>query len=185
MDEFGMQKKLPAGWIEINLGNAVKLVSGSTPKGVNNTSNIGEFPFFKVSDMNTIGNEIFMKKANLNLSQEEVDALKIKLYPEGTVIFPKRGGAILTNKKRILHKASGFDLNIMGALPNKNINRLYLFYWFIKLDLSKIYDGSNVPQINNKNIEPLDFPLPLSPNNTVLWRKSRNCSPTSTMALPA
>ena len=27
------------------------------------------------------------------------------------------------------------------------------------IDLSTIYDGSNVPQINNKNIEPLSFPV--------------------------
>ena len=110
--------------------------------------------------MNTDGNEVYMKKAKLNLTQKEIDLLKVKLFPKGTVIFPKRGGAILTNKKRILSYLSGFDLNLMGAIPNKNFDYLYLYYWFQKLNLSNIYDGSNVPQINRKNIAPLEIPIP-------------------------
>ena len=126
-------------------------------------SNEGKIPFYKVSDMNTEGNELFMRKANLNLTMDEIKTLKIKLFPENTVIFPKRGGAILTNKKRILSQKSSFDLNIMGAIPLHSVNKMFLFYWFQKLDLGTIYDGSNVPQINHKDIEPLPIPLPPLP----------------------
>jgi len=150
----------PENWKIKKLGDCLDIVSGNTPKGVNDSKNLGKIPFYKVADMNTHGNEVYMKKANLNLTQDEVNFLKIKLFPKGTVIFPKRGGAILTNKKRMLSSFSGFDLNLMGAIPNENISALYLYYWFQKLDLSKIYDGSNVPQINNKNIAPLDIPIP-------------------------
>jgi type I restriction enzyme S subunit len=139
-------------------GSIVKVVSGNTPKGLEAISNKGSIQFYKVSDMNLEGNEIEMRTTKFYLTKEEVAKLKIKIYPKGTVIFPKRGGAILTNKKRILFSDSSFDLNLMGALPNKDVSGKFLYYWFQKLDLGKIYDGSNVPQINNKNIEPLDFP---------------------------
>ena len=152
--------ELPKRWKIKKLGESLNIVSGSTPKGINDIQSSGEIPFYKVGDMNTHGNEVYMKKANLNLTQDEVNSLKVKLFPKGTVIFPKRGGAILTNKKRILSSFSGFDLNLMGAIPNENIDGLYLYYWFQKLNLSKIYDGSNVPQINKKNIAPLDIPIP-------------------------
>jgi len=138
-------------------------VSGNTPKGLEKAGHNGKIPFYKVSDMNTIGNEIFMKKASINLTDEEINFLKIKIFPSGTVIFPKRGGAILTNKKRVLFYNSSFDLNIMGVIPPSIIDGTFLFYWFQKLDLATLYDGSNVPQINNKNIEPLDFILPPLP----------------------
>jgi type I restriction enzyme S subunit len=144
---------------KVKFGDVIKVVSGNTPKGIENVSNTGKFQFYKVSDMNLIGNEVEMRTSKLKLTQNEIDKLKIKLYPKETVIFPKRGGAILTNKKRILSVEALFDLNLMGALPNDNVNGKYLFYWFQKLDLGKIYDGSNVPQINNKNIEPLEFEM--------------------------
>ncbi|HZV69321.1 MAG TPA: restriction endonuclease subunit S [Saprospiraceae bacterium] len=152
--------ELPKGWKWSKLGDACEIVSGSTPKGLESISNTGQFQFYKVSDMNLEGNEIRMISSNTKLTSEEMRALKLKVYPEGTVIFPKRGGAILTNKKRVLSHSSSFDLNLMGVLPNEAVLSKFLFYWFQKLDLGKICDGSNVPQINNKNIVPLDFPIP-------------------------
>ena len=140
-------------------GKIIEVVSGNTPKGVAEVSNKGNYQFYKVSDMNLEGNEVEMRTSKLCLTKVEIEKLRIKLYPKGTVIFPKRGGAILTNKKRILLTESSFDLNLMGALPNEKVTGKYLYYWFQKLDLGKIYDGSNVPQINNKNIMPLEFPI--------------------------
>lgn len=151
-------------WIEVELGQIFNIVSGNTPKGLKEVENVGEIPFFKVSDMNHLGNEVYMKMSNLFLTNEDLKRLKIKTYPKGTVIFPKRGGAILTNKKRVLVQVSSFDLNLMGVVPNAYVNDTYMFHWFKLLDLSRIYDGSNVPQINNKNILPLLFqlaPLPI------------------------
>lgn len=141
------------------LGNAIKVVSGTTPKGLKEISNKGGHPFYKVSDMNLPGNEVEMKSSNIRLTKDEIDELKIKVYPKGTIIFPKRGGAILTNKKRILSEEASFDLNLMGIVPNNKFSSMYLYYFFVSLDLGKICDGSAVPQINNKHIAPLDFPV--------------------------
>jgi len=105
-----------------------------------------------------------MDTSALYLTDGEAKELKVKIEKAGTIIFPKRGGAILTNKKRILKRDSYFDLNLMGVRPKYELlSNEYLWYWITKLDLSKLYDGSNVPQINNKDIEPLLFPLPPLP----------------------
>jgi type I restriction enzyme S subunit len=145
-------------WKTEPIGEICKVVSGNTPKGVNDILTDGDIPFYKVADMNTEGNELFMKKAKINLSTSECKKLKLKTFPKGTVIFPKRGGAILTNKKRILSQESAFDLNLMGVIPGENVRERFLFDWFLALDLGTLYDGSNVPQINHSDIEPLKFP---------------------------
>lgn len=142
----------------IPFGEEIKIVSGNTPKGLNDISSSGNIPFYKVSDMNLPGNQIEMKCSKLVLNDNDIKKLKIKIHPKGTVIFPKRGGAILTNKKRILSKDAAFDLNLMGVIPNENYISKYLFYFFQLQDLGKICDGSAVPQINNKNISPLNLP---------------------------
>lgn len=146
-------------WETKPLGQACQVVSGNTPKGVNEIYSVGEIPFYKVSDMNTEGNEVYLKKSKINLSYNDCKKLKLKTYPAGTVVFPKRGGAILTNKKRILSKESAFDLNLMGVVPNDKVLERFLFNWFLLLDLGRLCDGSNVPQINHGDIEPLDFPF--------------------------
>ena len=151
--------KLPFGWASAAIGSLFDVVSGGTPKGLEQVRG-GDIPFYKVSDMNTLGNETRMGNSTIYLSESERKELGLNLYPEGTVIFPKRGGAILTNKKRILSRSSCFDLNTMGVVNGiASISNNYLWYWFQSLDLAEIYDGSNVPQINNKNVEPLSFPI--------------------------
>ncbi len=115
-------------------------------------------PFFKVSDMNSLGNERTMVSAQINASPKEAASLDLPICPPGTVVFPKRGGAILTNKKRRLGQPSSFDLNTMGLVNQTDvIHDEFLWFWMLNVSLSDIYDGSNVPQINNKNVEPLSF----------------------------
>jgi type I restriction enzyme S subunit len=150
---------LPRSWGASKLVEVVDIFSGSTPKGIENCTGSG-VPFFKVSDMNRAGNERTLNFARINASQEEAVSLGLHICPVGTVVFPKRGGAILTNKKRLLGQPSSFDLNVMGLVNRtETVLNGFLWYWMLSVDLSEIYDGSNVPQINNKNVEPLSFPI--------------------------
>lgn len=48
----------------------------------------------------------------------------------------------------------------MAFTPISPVNLMYCYYWFLSIDLGKINSGSSVPQINNKDIEPLLFPVP-------------------------
>jgi type I restriction enzyme S subunit len=145
----------------VNILSVAKIVSGSTPKGIDKfDENQGKIPFFRVADMNTTGNEIWMDLSKINVSEPSSIHLKLKICDRGTVIFPKRGGAIFTNKKRRLSRTSAFDLNTMGLCPNEKVNSDYFYYWFNSLDLGQLANGSSVPQLNNNQISPLQIPLP-------------------------
>ena len=48
----------------------------------------------------------------------------------------------------------------MAFTPISPVNLMYCYYWFLSIDLGKINSWSSVPQINNKDIEPLLFPVP-------------------------
>ena len=150
---------LPEGWVWATVEQLCFISSGQTPKGIDNVSEKGNIPWFRVGDMNTSGNEKIMQYAEIYLTKEMVNKLRLHIQPEGTIIFPKRGGAIATNKKRILSKPSTYDLNTMGLLPIVTQFE-YFWNWFLSIDLGRLGDGSNVPQINNKDIEPLIVPLP-------------------------
>ena len=93
-------------------------------------------------------------------SQSKVAMHKsIKKVPKGSVIFPKRGAAIITNKVRILAKDSYMDTNMM-ALFSERIDTEFLYNVISNEGLYKIADTSSVPQINNKHIEPYEVMLP-------------------------
>ena len=150
---------IPSSWITSTVKDVFDIPSGKTPSGIDKHEQSGNIPFFKVADMNHPENNPLMRISKINFTPNELSKLKLTPFPTGTIIFPKRGGAIKTNKKRILAQPSCFDLNIMGLTSNV-IPFKYTYYWIYGLDLNKISDGSNVPQINLGNIQPLVFPLP-------------------------
>jgi type I restriction enzyme S subunit len=149
------------GWTWAAVSQLGFVGSGQTPKGVDQRVRpTGETPWFKVGDMNRAGNERYMVEAASWICASDAAELGLHIHPAGTIIFPKRGGAIATNKKRILARPSGYDLNTMGVTPVVENVAGYLWWWFAGVDLSTLGDGSNVPQINHGDIEPLRVPLP-------------------------
>ena len=94
--------ELPEEWEWKTLNELSKVQSGTgfPKKYQGNTGE--EFPFLKVSDMNLPGNESNITSWNNSINSETGSVIKAKIMPAGTVIFPKIGAAIATNKKRIL-----------------------------------------------------------------------------------
>jgi type I restriction enzyme S subunit len=142
----------------VRLADVASVVSGQTPKGLV-TSSVGEIPYYKVGDMNAAEGRR-MGPARAYLSDTQAAAAKLRLHPPGTVIFPKRGGAIATNKKRLLTAPAALDLNTMAVIPGEGLLSEYLLAYFETIDLGTLSDGSNVPQINHDDIAPLQIPLP-------------------------
>lgn len=153
--------ELPEGWCWAALEDLAFVESGQTPKGLaEHAESGGNVPWFRVGDMNADGNELLMKSGGVLLSALEVRSFGLHVRPAGTIIFPKRGGAIATNKKRLLSQPSAYDLNTMGLVPVAQSVAAYLWWWFQSVDLRTLNDGSTVPQLNHGDIAPLPVPLP-------------------------
>lgn len=151
---------LPEGWALASLEQLALVESGQTPPGIDEaTRTEGDIPWFRVGDMNLPANRTFMVDSRSWIESRDLQHLKLKTKPQGTIIFPKRGGAIATNKKRLLPRLGCLDLNIMGMIPVGEVGP-YLWWWFAGVDLGSLGDGSNVPQINLDDVVHLLVPLP-------------------------
>jgi type I restriction enzyme S subunit len=138
------------------IGQECVLKSGTTFPSQKELSN-GDVIYAKVADMNLPGNETYIQTSKTFVSIETAGKT---IIPAGAIIFPKRGGAIGTNKKRILLYDTCVDLNTMGVIPGERLLTEYLFSYFQCIDLGNICDGSTIPQINNKNVSPLQILVP-------------------------
>jgi type I restriction enzyme, S subunit len=154
----GMVDSDTAQWEQRSLADVVTIASGQTPKGLE-TATVGRIPYFKVGDMN-FTDGVFMAKSRAYVDSSAAARFGLHIRPAGTVIFPKRGGAIATNKKRILSVPSAYDLNTVGLVPGPDISSRFLHIWISALDLSTLADGSNVPQINHGDLSNLQIYVP-------------------------
>jgi type I restriction enzyme S subunit len=159
LDLFGDPSTNPKGWPVSRLGDVTEFFAGSTlPDGVAFAGQDNGYFLAKVSDMNLVGNETYLGRCQQWTSSPGSNA---STCPIGSIIIPKRGGAIGTNKKRISTRCSVLDPNLMAIWPKHNVlELLFLYQWFIHLDLSTITSGSSVPQLNKRDLGPLRIPMP-------------------------
>ena len=156
VEMFGDQESNPKGWDKCTVGDCCTLKSGtSLPADKENEG--GPIPYVKVGDMNYPGNERYITTSSRFVSAETAGK---GLFEIGSILFPKRGGAIGTNKKRMTILPVCADLNVMGVSSNGKHLPEFLLAYFDMIDLSSLSDGSSVPQINNKNIAPLEICVP-------------------------
>jgi len=139
-------------WESIKLGDYISITSGNSPS-LYDLSDEGIYPFLKVEELNNCDKYQINSRFYTNDSKN--------LIEENSIIFPKRGAAILINKIRINAVPAQMDSNLMAIKPNnENLNHEFLFYVINKEKLYKIADTSTIPQINNKHIEPYRFYIP-------------------------
>lgn len=159
LDMFGDPAMNPKGWETKKLGEICRIIGGSSlPAGEPYSGQEQGLLLMKVSDMNSPGNEVFISSCKEWIPEQKRTYSSVT---EGTIVFPKRGAAIATNKKRIVSRSLLLDPNLMGVLPDQIIvSTDYLFQWFSAFDLADISSGTTVPQLNKGDLTPLVIPIP-------------------------
>lgn len=104
--------------------------------------------------MNLPGNEKYLIHSPSYLSGE------IKTFPANSIVFPKNGAAVSTNKKRILQVDSVVDLNTAVMLANQNISVNYLYYILINIDFANLVKRGAVPTLNISELKNIIVPVP-------------------------
>ena len=146
---------IPDGWVWIHPTDIGYFGSGKTPTP-DQLSKFGTVPYFKVADMNAAGNEIVLCNSNSFLKFPD----SMKLFSKGAVVYPKNGGAVFTNKKRILGQDSLVDLNTGSYTPFSQMDEQFFFYLFSTVDFQKYYKGTALPTVDMDAVQEIVWALP-------------------------
>ena len=165
-----MSEMLPEHWKTVRLEEIADVRGGTSfPKAYQGNTE-GEYPFYKVSDMNLRGNETLMQASNNWVEKDAVKTLRAKLFSKDTVIFPKVGAAVHTNKKRLLSCDGLVDNNVMGVTIRDYDLCIpyYLLYWFVFVDLVDFSNPGPLPSITATRVKNAKIPLPPLPEQRAI-----------------
>ena len=140
--------------MKVRIGDICTSFSGFTP-AASELFPSGKYPYFKVAEMNREANQRVMTDTDAYVKESR------KYFPKGSIVFPKNGAAIATNKKRILGHDSIVDLNTGGVEPNNDLVRTdYLFYLFQHIDFAQYMRRGAVPTLDLKSVLAIEIELP-------------------------
>ena len=160
------KKRLPGFSDEWEVKKLIELgyfVSGNGFPIIYQELNEGEFPFYKVSDFNNIGNEIYMIRANNYIDEQIREKLSAKIIPKNSIIFAKIGAAIFLERKRISSVKCCIDNNMMSYICDVNyLYEKFAYYLYNSIKLSSLVSATALPSLSAKDIGELKINIPIN-----------------------
>ena len=118
-------------------------------------------PFFKVSDMNNIGNETEMRNANNYVTQEQIMKNSWKVINETpAIIFAKVGAALMLNRKRLVTRPFLIDNNTMSYSFDESWDKDFGLTLFQTINLPKYAQIGALPSYNASGIAMIKVNVP-------------------------
>ena len=121
----------------------------------------GDYPFFKVSDMNNKGNETFMARGNNYISEKVRKQLGTRAFPANSIVFAKVGAAVFLERKRILAERSCLDNNMAAFVLNDDAaDYRFLHYVLVNTNLGDLVSTTALPSLSGSVLAAIVFRVP-------------------------
>jgi type I restriction enzyme S subunit len=154
------ENDVPDGWAFTTLSAiGYWAIGNGFPKAHQGETGL-EVLFCKVSDMNLPENSREIHTTVNSVSEQTAHSLKLNIHSSGTVIFPKIGGAISTNKRRVIIKPTAIDNNCLGITPTCAISSAYLYLFLTSVDMTQYQVGTSVPALSQGTLGKIPIKLP-------------------------
>lgn len=149
------------GWANHQAGDVGTFIGGSAFPVRYQGSTSGPIPFFKVSDMNNRGNELFMRHANNCIHEPQRKSMRAVLAPAESIVFAKVGAAVFLERKRILAKSSCIDNNMAAySVDKSSVDVRFMHYFFSSFQMSSLVATGALPSLNSRQLRSIPIWLP-------------------------
>ncbi len=154
-------KGFTAAWEQRKLGEVGKARSGVGFPDIEQGGTTG-IPFFKVSDMNTDGNENEMTMANNYVTDTQIVSRRWSPIEElPAIFFAKVGAAVMLNRKRLCRFPFLLDNNTMAySLSKESWDADFAKALFETVDLTSLVQVGALPSYNAGDVEAMEIMLP-------------------------
>ncbi|MGH0212298.1 restriction endonuclease subunit S [Sinorhizobium meliloti] len=154
---------LPRGWVESSVDEVGDISSGFGFPDRFQGNVTGELPFAKVRDISQAHqrNGGILSGAGNYVSRADLNALKARTVPAGSVAFAKIGEALKLNRRVLLDVEAVLDNNCMAVTPHQGlVEPKFLYRFLTTLDFAPFSVATTVPSIRKGDVGSIRLPLP-------------------------
>jgi type I restriction enzyme S subunit len=120
----------------------------------------GKYPFVRTSD---VGQIKFGRITDARDKLNDSGAQKLKLFPTGTVLFPKSGASTFLNHRVILAVDSYVSSHLATIKGNESVDDHYLLYYLAQIDARDLVQDHDYPSLRLSDLAEIEVPLPKLP----------------------
>jgi type I restriction enzyme S subunit len=116
----------------------------------------------KVGDISRGGRsgQAVLSSADHYIDKVDLERLRAKPIPKGSILFAKIGEAISHNHRVIAGCDMLIDNNAMAAIPGPDVLGRYLYHYLRTVDFYRLASATTVPALRKTELEKVTVPLP-------------------------
>ena len=150
-----------SAWSTRRLGDLCRFVGGGAFPRAEQGHKQGDHPFIKVSDLGLNENSRRINLANNWVSVSQIERMKSKLMPAGSVVFAKIGEGLKAERLSTLTRETAIDNNLMAAVPKDGeLHETYLYYLLSQIGLKDWAQGSALPYLRQSDLDEIPVLVP-------------------------
>jgi type I restriction enzyme M protein len=150
-----------AAFPHVRLDAIAEIAAGNSAPQGDGYFKDGEFPFVRTSDVGVVHlSDNFLGTAD-KVNQKAIDELRLRLFPAGTILFPKSGASTFLNHRVVMGKAAYVSSHLAciicdetKALPK------YVYSLLCSVDARQITPDQAYPSLRLTEIGSIEIPLP-------------------------
>lgn len=148
-----------AKWPMVELGEVCTVLAGNSAPQDEKLFENGRYPFFRTSDIGAIHLSGDLREVKDYLNEDGIK--KMRLFPKGTVLFPKSGASTFLNHRVVMGCDGYISSHLAGIYPNKDlVSSEFVYYQLRKIDARQLTSDQNYPSLRIGEIKQIKIPLP-------------------------
>ncbi len=121
----------------------------------------GKFPFIRTSDVGAIHRSDDFAGARDKVNQKAINNLRLRLFPPGTILFPKSGASTFLNHRVTISEAAYVASHLACIIcDEKKALSKYIYNVLCLIDAKQIAPDQDYPSLRLTTIENIKIPLP-------------------------
>ena len=146
-------------WDSVQLRRVARLQAGAAFPHEYQGDPTGTIQYVKVGDLASIDGDFRLQGAVNRVTSDVAALLRSPVLPVGTIVLPKIGAALLTNRRAILSEPSCLDQNVMGVTVYEG-EPVFVFHALASIDLGELSTPGPVPLLNEDAALSVRIPWP-------------------------
>ncbi len=155
--------EIPVDWEIVRLGEVADIGAGnSAPQEAKYFQN-GKYPYVRTSDVGRVQRSHCFNMAEDKINDLAVKELGLRLWPAGTILFPKSGASTFLNHRVLLAVPAYVSSHFATILARSNTTPEFLYYVLTTVDAKSLVRGKTNSSLRLNDIGAIQIPLPPVP----------------------
>lgn len=145
----------------VRLDEIAEIAAGnSAPQGAE-YFNDGQFPFVRTSDVGSVHLSDNLSLTADKVNQRAITEFRLRLFPAGTILFPKSGASTFLNHRAVLGNTAYVSSHLACIICNETkVLPKYAYSILCHVDARKITPDQAYPSLRLTEIGSIQIPLP-------------------------